>query len=99
MRKPDQKKEEIGLFKTMIAGATGGAIFWTLCFPIDVVKSRIQVENIEENMFTLIYKIFRQEGFVNLYNGLTPTLVRTVPATAALFATYEYTKQWMHHLF
>lgn len=96
LRTADQKKEDIGLFKTMISGATGGAIFWTICFPIDVVKSRIQVENIKENMFVLIYKIFRKEGFISLYNGLTPTLLRTVPATAALFVTYEYSKQWMH---
>lgn len=82
----------------MVAGAIGGAIFWTICFPVDVVKSRIQVENINENMFVLIYKIFRQEGIVNLYNGLTPTLIRTIPATAALFATYEYSKKWMHIL-
>ncbi|KAF5280497.1 hypothetical protein FQA39_LY18042 [Lamprigera yunnana] len=39
---PGQKKEDIGLAKTMIAGAVGGMVFWTITYPIDVVKSRIQ---------------------------------------------------------
>ena len=40
--------------------------------------------------------IVRTEGISALYNGLKPTLIRTAPATAALFVTYEYSKKWMH---
>lgn len=38
-------------------------------------------------------------GVMALYNGLKPTLVRTVPATAALFVVYEYSKKFMHQSF
>ncbi|CAG9823167.1 unnamed protein product [Phaedon cochleariae] len=99
LTQPGQKKEDIGLLRTMIAGAVGGTFFWTSTFPVDVAKSRIQVGNIEENMVKVIYKIFRHEGIGALYNGLAPTILRTIPATATLFVTYEYSKKWLHYAF
>ncbi|KAJ8984424.1 hypothetical protein NQ317_012487 [Molorchus minor] len=90
---PGEKKEDIGLFKTMLAGAVGGLSFWAFTYPADVAKSRIQVSNLEDNMVTTLMKISRTEGIGALYNGLAPTLVRTVPATATLFVTYEYSKK------
>ena len=41
--------------------------------------------------------IARKEGIGALYNGLKPTLIRTMPATAALFVTYEYTKKILNN--
>lgn len=98
-RKENQTKDDIGLWRTMISGANGGLVFWTITYPIDVAKSRIQVSNSNENMFYMLGRIFRQEGLGALYSGLAPTLVRTIPATAALFVTYEYSKKAMHNLF
>uniref|UniRef100_A0AAR5NYV4 Mitochondrial ornithine transporter 1 n=1 Tax=Dendroctonus ponderosae TaxID=77166 RepID=A0AAR5NYV4_DENPD len=96
LRAPNQKKEDLGLLKTMIAGAVGGGVFWTTTFPLDVAKSRIQVNNINDNVITTISKIAKNEGILALYQGLTPTLVRTIPATAALFATVEYSKKFFN---
>lgn len=95
---PNQSKEDIGLLKTMIAGAVGGSVFWTLTYPVDVAKSRIQVKNTDKNLVQTISEIVRKEGFRTLYKGLSPTLLRTVPATATLFATYEYSKKWLTYL-
>ncbi|KAJ8922682.1 hypothetical protein NQ315_007714 [Exocentrus adspersus] len=99
LTKPGQTKEDLGLLKTMFAGAVGGFVFWTSTYPVDVAKSRIQVNSLNENMFVMILKIMRTEGVGALYNGLAPTLIRTVPATATLFVTYEYSKRWMHYIF
>lgn len=98
LTKPGQKKEDLGLLKTMFAGTVAGAVFWSATYPADVAKSRIQVNSLDENMFIMIVKIFRTEGIVALYNGLAPTLIRTVPATATLFVTYEYSKKWLHYI-
>ncbi|XP_066992024.2 mitochondrial ornithine transporter 1 isoform X2 [Anabrus simplex] len=95
---PGKTKDEIGPFRTMIAGAVGGMIFWTIIFPVDVVKSRIQVEGLRDSMTSVLLRIFRQEGITALYNGLQPTLVRTIPATAALFLVYETSKKMLHSL-
>lgn len=83
----------------MLAGAVGGGVFWTTTFPLDVAKSRIQVNNINDNLVTTISKIAKNEGILALYQGLTPTLVRTIPATAALFATVEYSKKFFNYIF
>lgn len=93
--RPGQKKDDIGLIRTMIAGSVGGITLWTVIFPADVIKSRIQIGNINEKMLTIGAKIIKEEGVSALYNGLKPTIVRTIPATAVLFVVYEYTKKFL----
>ncbi|XP_033341950.1 mitochondrial ornithine transporter 1 [Megalopta genalis] len=96
LKKPHETRDNIGWQKTMIAGAVGGSILWLVIFPADVVKSRIQVKNLKEPALVVLQNIVKSEGFCSLYNGLKPTLIRTIPATATLFVTYEYTKKFMH---
>ena len=45
------------------------------------------------------YDCFYTEGVAALYKGLGPTLLRTFPATGALFVAYEYTKLTLTRLF
>lgn len=82
--------------RTMIAGAVGGVCLWTSTFPADVIKSRIQVKNLNEGMLTVGADIVRREGVMALYRGLLPSVIRTIPATATLFVVYEYTKKAIH---
>lgn len=99
INRPNQKKDEIGLLRTMAAGAVGGICLWTAIFPADVIKSRVQISNIEMNMITMGLNIARTEGISALYTGLKPTLIRTIPATAVLFVVYEYSKKIMTQIF
>ncbi|KPJ16870.1 Mitochondrial ornithine transporter 1 [Papilio machaon] len=99
LAKPGQSKDDIGFVKTMIAGAVGGCVLWTVIFPSDVIKSRVQISNKKLKFLTVGYEIVKKEGFLALYNGLKPTLIRTVPATAVLFVVYEYSKKFMHQSF
>lgn len=98
MTPPGKTKDEIGPLKTMICGGIAGVILWTAIFPTDVVKSRIQVAGSTEPMITVTRQILRTEGVAALYNGLGPTVVRTFPATGALFLAYEGTKKVLHNL-
>lgn len=84
-----------GLKASIIAGAVGGVCLWTVIFPFDVCKSKIQVESSKEPMIRVMKQIVRQHGLSALYNGLWPTLIRTIPSTAALFVTYEYTQKFL----
>ncbi|CAK1551724.1 unnamed protein product [Leptosia nina] len=99
LAKPGQSKEDIGFLKTMVAGAVGGCVLWTVIFPSDVIKSRIQISNKKQKFLTVGMDIVRNEGALALFNGLKPTLVRTIPATAVLFVIYEYSKKFMHQSF
>jgi solute carrier family 25 ornithine transporter 2/15 len=98
LSKDGRKKEDVGPLGTMAAGAFGGVLFWTAVFPADVVKSRIQVSGTKQPFFQLLVQIFRQEGILALYNGLQPTVIRTIPASAALFLAYENSKKLLHNL-
>lgn len=97
--RPGQSKDDIGPLKTMAAGAVGGCALWISIFPADVIKSRVQIQGISSSMFTVGLDICRKEGFLALYNGLTPTICRTIPATAVLFLFYEYSKKLMIEFF
>ncbi|CAG7723868.1 unnamed protein product [Allacma fusca] len=95
---PGKTKDEIGPVRTMICGGIGGTALWTAIFPTDVVKSRIQVSSVNQTMIHCMTEIIRKEGVRALYSGLGPTLIRTFPATGALFLAYEHTKQTLNAL-
>ncbi|KAH9505236.1 hypothetical protein Btru_059032 [Bulinus truncatus] len=102
MLTPEGKtKDEIGAIKTVICGGLGGVGLWVAIFPADVVKSRIQVQavsGVAPTFRTVFFNILRQEGPKALYRGLGPTVIRTFPATGALFLAYETTKKYLSQL-
>jgi len=92
---PGKSKDEIGPLRTVVAGGVAGVTLWTIIFPADVVKSRLQVSGSSTPMVTMLREILVREGPARLYSGLGPTLLRTFPATGALFLAYESSKKWM----
>uniref|UniRef100_A0A8R1Y4M6 ULP_PROTEASE domain-containing protein n=1 Tax=Onchocerca volvulus TaxID=6282 RepID=A0A8R1Y4M6_ONCVO len=86
-----KSKSEIGILRTALSGGIGGVTLWAAVYPVDVVKSRMQVAG--SGSFTNIFRsIVKNEGIRTLYNGLTFTLVRAFWATGCLFVTYENSK-------
>jgi len=86
-------KDDLTSLQTMFCGGVAGICFWTCIFPLDVIKSRIQVRGINGSVLTVGTSILRTEGATAFYRGLTPALVRTFPANAGLFLAYEYTRK------
>uniref|UniRef100_A0A915PD55 Mitochondrial ornithine transporter 1 n=1 Tax=Setaria digitata TaxID=48799 RepID=A0A915PD55_9BILA len=84
-------KSEIGIARTALSGGIGGVALWTAVYPIDLVKSRMQIAG-SGSFINSFYNIVRNEGVRALYNGLTLTLVRGFWATGCLFVSYEYSK-------
>ncbi|XKL67771.1 hypothetical protein PGB90_003262 [Kerria lacca] len=93
-------KNENGSLVTIVAGAVSGIALWSVIYPIDAVKSRIQAskEKYSPELWKYILKICKQEGFLILYSGLSPTLIRTIPASAAMFLCYEWTKKILYNI-
>lgn len=61
-----------------VSGAAGGVIAMSVFYPLDTVRSRLQVENTDRhkalNTLQIIQKLIRQEGISTLYRGLVPVL-------------------------
>ncbi|XP_055797325.1 mitochondrial ornithine transporter 1-like [Salvelinus fontinalis] len=91
--KPGQSKDAVPL---LISGGVGGAAFWLAVYPIDSVKSRIQVLSMSGKQAGFIRPllcIMRTEGVPALYCGLTPTVLQAFPSNGALFLAYEWTRR------
>ncbi|CAH0398783.1 unnamed protein product [Chilo suppressalis] len=60
-----------------IAGAAGSVIGMTAFYPLDTLRSRIQVEDsiqLQGSTWELLMKLANEEGFESLYQGLCPVL-------------------------
>jgi len=95
MLKEGETVANLPAWKTMIAGAIGGLMYWSLTYPTDVIKSTIQTDNIDRTkrkyhgIVDCAKKILAAEGIKGLYKGAIPCFIRSVPANAACFVVYE----------
>uniref|UniRef100_UPI00398E469F mitochondrial ornithine transporter 1-like n=1 Tax=Pristiophorus japonicus TaxID=55135 RepID=UPI00398E469F len=93
-----QSKDNLGPIPLMVSGGFGGACLWIAVYPIDCVKSRIQVLSMtgqQAGFFSTFRNILMKEGFKAIYSGLTPTMIRAFPANGALFLAYELSRKAM----
>lgn len=100
---PENKtKDDIGLLRTALCGGIGGVAFWISIFPADVVKSRVQInpnsELAKRGFLNALGTIVKTEGFLKLYSGLGPTIIRSFFATGALFVAVSNTKFFLSNL-
>ena len=83
----------LGFRDNMLAGGLGGTAFWLACYPTDVVKSKLQTDSYTapkyRGMADCARKIVAAEGTKGLFRGFGPALLRSFPANAVCFATYE----------
>lgn len=88
-------------YKLLLAGALSGLGMWLTCYPLDVVKSRMQSDALDPaqrryaSTIGCYRSILTQEGIRGFYRGLAPCIVRAFPVNAITFATYELTMRLM----
>lgn len=84
-------RDDLNPLAVMFAGALSGATYWSSTFPADTIKSRIQSGLLcpKEGFVRNLMHVMRTEGILALYNGLSVTLVRSVPSNGVIFFTYE----------
>lgn len=87
------------------AGAVAGSIAALFTIPFDVVKTHRQIEMGEKRIYsdkpgrssgtwTIIQRIYNENGIRGLFTGLTPRLVKVAPACAIMIATFEHGKRF-----
>jgi solute carrier family 25 carnitine/acylcarnitine transporter 20/29 len=89
--------QEASTTDMLIAGGLSGIVAWLLCFPQDVVKSRMQSDPSYKSTLACVRSLLRQNG-TNLrayFPGFAPTMARAFPANAATFVAYEWTIKQM----
>ncbi|CAH1102632.1 unnamed protein product [Psylliodes chrysocephalus] len=78
----------------LFAGGMAGVTSWLIPYPIDVIKSKIQVDGITSHQYNGYYDCIKQtiktEGVGSLYRGLTPTLIRAFPVNAVTFCVVTW---------
>ncbi|XP_076623870.1 mitochondrial basic amino acids transporter isoform X1 [Colletes latitarsis] len=84
--------EPISTTCMLMAGGLAGTASWTLTYPLDVLKSRIQAYS---DRYAGMLDCFRQtvkaEGYSCLYKGLSSTILRAFPTNAVTFAVVAWT--------
>ncbi|CCH59240.1 hypothetical protein TBLA_0B04020 [Henningerozyma blattae CBS 6284] len=88
--------------RDLIAGMIGGTIGVLLNIPFDVVKSRIQSQPILENgvrkynwAWPSLFVVYREEGFLALYKGFLPKVVRLGPGGGIMLVVFNGVLTWM----
>jgi hypothetical protein len=86
--------------ENMAAGAFAGIAEHSVMYPVDLLKTRMQVVNqpsgvMKTGVTQALYSISRAEGFRTLWRGVSSVALGAGPAHAVYFATYEAVKHAM----
>jgi solute carrier family 25 protein 39/40 len=90
---------------TFISGAIAGTVASTATLPMDVIKTRRQVELGEKDIMhikpgraastmSIAREIFADRGVAGLYSGLVPRILKVAPACAIMISCYEFGKRF-----
>lgn len=99
LKKSSKEKDKLsqphlgtGVFlRYMACGSISRMIAATIAYPHEVIRTRLREENSRYNgLVKTGRQIFLEEGWRALYGGLSVHLLRTVPNTAIIMATYEF---------
>jgi ornithine carrier protein len=77
---------------SVVAGAAAGTCYTTVLFPADTVKTRIQTIPGPDRppLGSVARTILRSRGIRGFYAGWLPAVLKSAPASAAIFGTYAY---------
>jgi hypothetical protein len=79
----------------MHVGGLAGQVSWIVTYPLDAVKTKIQISDNPQRMRDVFRGVWREGGVRGFYRGLEAAVVRAFPANAALFLVYEWSKKLM----
>ncbi|XP_026473400.1 mitochondrial carrier protein Rim2 isoform X2 [Ctenocephalides felis] len=89
-RNPSQAKTSRDFFEFMLAGAISKTVASCVAYPHEVARTRLREEgNKYHSFWQTLATVFREEGRAGIYRGLATQLVRQIPNTAIMMATYE----------
>lgn len=97
----DSVKKPLPFWAALLAGGSSGLCYCLSCYPVDVVKNRIQAapDNADKpmykNMRHAFATIYRKEGIRGFFVGFSPCVIRAFPANAAAFCGFELAMRFL----
>lgn len=86
--------QTVSVPQLMVAGSIGGISYWLSCYPIDMIKSRIQQNSALPTGIMKNARMMWSEGGVSaFFRGFGVSLARSIPSAAATFTFYELAMQ------
>ena len=88
-----------GSFATGAIGAFSGAFGASVVYPINLLRTRLQVQGtvLHPQTYTGVVdaarKTITNEGIRGLFKGITPNLLKVVPAVSITYVVYENAKK------
>lgn len=93
-----KEKEDISFGENMLCGSVAGTSFWLGIFPIDSIKSRIQVLGNSGSIADVAREIMRTQGPLGFYKGCLPAVIRAAMSNSFLLTTYEYVGKFLRSI-
>ncbi|CAA2981424.1 mitochondrial substrate carrier family P [Olea europaea subsp. europaea] len=99
---PEEHQKSI--LMRLSCGALAGLFGQTFTYPLDVVRRQMQVENLQPSLrdgaryrSTLegLMTIFQNQGWRQLFAGLSINYIKIVPSVAIGFTAYDMMKAWL----
>ncbi|XP_041986973.1 mitochondrial thiamine pyrophosphate carrier-like [Aricia agestis] len=96
--------QESTLTANLLAGGIAGIVSKTVIYPFDVVKKRLQIQGFQQHRYffgkqmyctgvmSCVKLIVTEEGFLALYKGYCPSMLKAMFVSALHFAIYDEIK-------
>ena len=91
---------DLSILRLLVAGGSGGLCYWVAIYPIDVIKSSMQSDDMVRenrkyrNIVDCAKKLYVEEGGLRrFFRGVTPCLMRSIPANATMLLVLEKCRQ------
>lgn len=86
-----------GVMVLVGCGAVSGTCGQLASYPLALIRTRMQAQTSikgapKVSMLTLLQNIVAQEGVTGLYRGISPNLLKVIPAVTVSYVVYEYTR-------
>ncbi|RZC68403.1 hypothetical protein C5167_031650 [Papaver somniferum] len=98
-RVPEEHQNSVML--RLSCGALAGLFGQTFTYPLDVVRRQMQVQSLQQggpgyrNMIEGFTTIIRNQGWGQLFAGLSINYMKIVPSVAIGFTAYDMMKSWL----
>lgn len=87
---PSDSKSSKDFLEFMVAGAVSKTVASCITYPHEVARTRLREEgNKYRSFWQTLSTVWKEEGKAGVYRGLATQLVRQIPNTAIMMATYE----------